>query len=253
MDGFLAIVLLVLLAVFISIIVFSYIAKCCYPEELPSSPDEAAEQGESLVKRKNSAWRVENFGSWNTLSGSCYAEYPPEVDTIREKVTLEDEARRASVSSRGSRKRSFSREVSRDTVDTAVTLHDFKTTSSLRDKRTLGEIAEDTSTAVGNNKQRRKGGVTQSVYELEYCDPVNVGALININKVEMKTKELQDEVNNFPFINRGVEYYKLIENILRLKIDLYAVDCTQADVKTRRNIALKNIDDCQLILSSKCH
>nr|CAI5858214.1 unnamed protein product [Callosobruchus analis] len=269
MDGFLVIVLLVLLAVFIGIIIFNYLAERCYPKS--STPDKETGQDVSLVHRKSSAWRLEDFGSWHTLSGSCYAEYPPDIDTVRENdVTLEDDKRRTSVSSRGSRKRSFSREISRDSVDTTVTPHGYKEskpTMAMKDKCTLEGIAEDTGeiteakndavdskqgTTVNKPTERRKGGVTQSVYELEYCDPVNVAALININKVEARTKELQGQVDSFAFTNRGVEYYKLVEKILRLKIDLYAVDCTQMEVKLRRNSVIRRIDEYQTILNSKC-
>nr|CAH7758636.1 unnamed protein product [Callosobruchus chinensis] len=254
MDGFLVIMLLILLAVFISIIVFNHIAQQCYPKS--STPDEESGQDVSLVNRKTSAWRLENFGSWHTVSGSCYAEYPPEIDAVRENlVTLEDDVRRTSVSSRGSRKRSFSREISRDTVDSATIPQGYsesKPTSSMKDKCTLEGIAEDTGDTVNNTKKRRKGGVTQSVYELEYCDPVNVGALININKVEARTNELQEQVDRFASTDKGIEYYKLVEKILRLKIDLYAVDCTQMDVKLRRNSVIRKIDEYQLILNSKC-
>nr|CAH7758635.1 unnamed protein product [Callosobruchus chinensis] len=269
MDGFLVIMLLILLAVFISIIVFNHIAQQCYPKS--STPDEESGQDVSLVNRKTSAWRLENFGSWHTVSGSCYAEYPPEIDAVRENlVTLEDDVRRTSVSSRGSRKRSFSREISRDTVDSATIPQGYsesKPTSSMKDKCTLEGIAEDTGEiteakdddahfkqgdTVNNTKKRRKGGVTQSVYELEYCDPVNVGALININKVEARTNELQEQVDRFASTDKGIEYYKLVEKILRLKIDLYAVDCTQMDVKLRRNSVIRKIDEYQLILNSKC-
>ncbi|VEN62124.1 unnamed protein product [Callosobruchus maculatus] len=266
MDGFLVIVLLILLAVFISIIVFNYIAQRCYPKS--STSDEEIGQDVSLVDRKTSAWRLENFGSWHTLSGSCYAEYPPDIDIVRENsVTQEDDVRRISVSSRGSRKRSFSREISRDTVDTTLPgYNESKPSTSMKDKCTLEGIAEDTDeitedktgrtdlkqgSTVNNSKERRKGGVTQSVYELEYCDPVSVGALININKVEARTKDLQEQVDNFAFTNRGIEYYKLVEKILRLKIDLYAVDCTQMEVKSRRNSVIRKIDEYQIILNSK--
>ncbi|KAJ8923200.1 hypothetical protein NQ315_001754 [Exocentrus adspersus] len=98
---------------------------------------------------------------------------------------------------------------------------------------------------------KEKSKISQSVDNLEFCDPSIIDVLKEINKIHEEASRVDVQVEYFIGSTSDVTYYEMNETLLRLMISLCNINCESGELRKSRSETLEYIEGCQRKLKAK--
>lgn len=98
---------------------------------------------------------------------------------------------------------------------------------------------------------KEKKQISQSVDNLEFCDPKSIDILKAISNLEEKGREVENEMNTFIGGPNDVRFYEINEKYIRLMISLCDIYCEKDELRKRKAEVYNYIEDCQKRLKNR--
>lgn len=100
------------------------------------------------------------------------------------------------------------------------------------------------TTFIGDSKtENNYESFSNSVDNLECCDPTSIDVLKSIHNIEMEAREI-DSMSSLAYISE-LKYYELNEKFIRLQINLCDIYCDREELRKRKAEVSEFIKDCQ--------
>lgn len=223
-------VLIVLLVIFISYFIFNVVIDICLVDTTSAETQTSeAEDGCRLNKYYFNKHDVEDL---TRIQG--------DLKTVLPNLTLTNEVERSSVDRL--LKKNDHRYSSLSNIDeedgSKRSLDDLNSASSIQ-----SALTEETV------KERTK--ISQSVDNLEFCDPRGIDVLKEIHTIEDEAKKIDRDLNYFIGSRSDVKYYEINEALLRLMISLCDIMCETDELRVKKRETLEYIEECQKKLKAK--
>ncbi|XP_018576469.1 uncharacterized protein LOC108915007 [Anoplophora glabripennis] len=154
---------------------------------------------------------------------------------------------------------SLSNEVEKSSVDRLLKKKDHRYSSlsnideEVASKHSLDDLnsASSVQSALTDENVREKTKISQSVDNLEFCDPKGIDVLKEIHKIEDEAKKIDKDLDYFIGSKSDVKFYEINETLLRLMISLCDITCETHELRSKKRETLEYIEECQRKLKAK--
>lgn len=227
-------VLVALLVIFLSYFVFSIIVDVCLVDAEGS--DKQASEGEDNCRLNKYYFDRHDVEDLTRIQGN--------FKTVLPNLTLTNEVERSNVDCLLKKKNHRYSSLSNiDEEDGSKRSLDYlNSTSSIH-----SIVSEENVqyTPEGNTK------ISQSVDDLEFCDPMGIDVLKEFHKIEEEAKKIDKDLDYFIGSTSDVKYYEINEALLRLMISLCDISFESDELRKKKSETLEYIEECQRKLKAK--
>ncbi|KAG5871166.1 hypothetical protein JTB14_027103 [Gonioctena quinquepunctata] len=102
-----------------------------------------------------------------------------------------------------------------------------------------------------NQTFKEKTKISQSVVDLEFCDPNAIDILQDLAKIEKEAEAIEEHIKVFTGGNNDLKFYEINEKLIRLMISLSDIYCERDELRKRKTSVLEYIQGCQKELKSR--